>query len=53
MSVNFFCVGNKNKPPAMQVCSQTALASSKNLHVIMNIRFANQIITTRRCPNGQ
>ena len=29
MSVNFFCVGNKNKPPAMQVCSQTALASSK------------------------
>ena len=26
----FFCIGNKNKPPAMQVCSQTALASSKN-----------------------
>ena len=25
----FFCIGNKNKPPAMQVCSQTALASSK------------------------
>lgn len=24
-----FCIGNKNKPPAMQVCSQTALASSK------------------------
>ena len=23
------CIGNKNKPPAMQVCSQTALASSK------------------------
>ena len=25
----FNCIGNKNKPPAMQVCSQTALASSK------------------------
>ena len=25
----FYCIGNKNKPPAMQVCSQTALASSK------------------------
>ena len=25
----FPCIGNKNKPPAMQVCSQTALASSK------------------------
>lgn len=25
----FHCIGNKNKPPAMQVCSQTALASSK------------------------
>lgn len=25
----FTCIGNKNKPPAMQVCSQTALASSK------------------------
>ena len=25
----FSCIGNKNKPPAMQVCSQTALASSK------------------------
>ena len=24
-----YCIGNKNKPPAMQVCSQTALASSK------------------------
>ena len=27
--VLFICIGNKNKPPAMQVCSQTALASSK------------------------
>ena len=27
--LRFFCIGNKNKPPAMQVCSQTALASSK------------------------
>ena len=27
--VYFYCIGNKNKPPAMQVCSQTALASSK------------------------
>ena len=26
---NSICIGNKNKPPAMQVCSQTALASSK------------------------
>lgn len=26
---HFACIGNKNKPPAMQVCSQTALASSK------------------------
>ena len=26
---SYFCIGNKNKPPAMQVCSQTALASSK------------------------
>ena len=25
------CIGNKNKPPAMQVCPQIALASSKNL----------------------
>lgn len=24
-----FCIHSKNKPPAMQVCSQTALASSK------------------------
>ena len=23
------CIGNKNKPPAMQVCSQKALASRK------------------------
>ena len=27
--VFYNCIGNKNKPPAMQVCSQTALASSK------------------------
>ena len=27
----------------MQVCSQKALASRKNLHVIMSLRFANQI----------
>lgn len=39
----FYCIGNKNKPPAMQVCSQKALASRKNLHVIMSLRFANQI----------
>ena len=39
----FNCIGNKNKPPAMQVCSQKALASRKNLHVIMSLRFANQI----------
>ena len=39
----FVCIGNKNKPPAMQVCSQKALASRKNLHVIMSLRFANQI----------
>ena len=39
----FFGIGNKNKPPAMQVCSQKALASRKNLHVIMSLRFANQI----------
>ena len=39
----FLCIGNKNKPPAMQVCSQKALASRKNLHVIMSLRFANQI----------
>ena len=38
-----FCIGNKNKPPAMQVCSQKALASRKNLHVIMSLRFDNQI----------
>ena len=38
-----YCIGNKNKPPAMQVCSQKALASRKNLHVIMSLRFANQI----------
>ena len=38
-----FCIGNKNKPPAMQVCSQKALASRKNLHVIMSLRFVNQI----------
>ena len=25
----FFCIGNKNKPPAMQVCPPKALASSK------------------------
>ena len=39
----FDCIGNKNKPPAMQVRSQKALASRKNLHVIMSLRFANQI----------
>ena len=39
----FICIGNKNKPPAMQACSQKALASRKNLHVIMSLRFANQI----------
>ena len=27
----------------MQVCFQKALASRKNLHVIMSLRFANQI----------
>ena len=27
----------------MQVCSQKALASRKNLHVIMSLRFANRI----------
>ena len=27
----------------MQVCSQKALASRKNFHVIMSLRFANQI----------
>ena len=31
MKIHFCCNSNKNKPPAMQVCSQTALASSKNL----------------------
>ena len=25
----FYCIHSKNKPPAMQVCPQTALASSK------------------------
>lgn len=39
----FSCIGNKNKPPAMQVCSQKALASRKNLYVMMSLRFANQI----------
>ena len=29
LGITFICIGNKNKPPAMQVCSQTALASSK------------------------
>lgn len=42
-SGSFFCIGNKNKPPALQVCSQKALASRKNLPVIMSLRFANQI----------
>ena len=42
-SGSFFCIGNKNKPAAMQVCSQKALASRKNLLVIMSLRFANQI----------
>ncbi len=27
-SGGIFCIVNKNKPPAMQVCSQAALASS-------------------------
>lgn len=45
LSVNRAKNGAKktNKPPAMQVCSQKALASRKNLHVIMSLRFANQI----------
>ena len=31
------CISNKNKPPAMQVCSQIALASSKKTsNVIMS-----------------
>ena len=42
-SGSFFCIGNKNKPPVLQVCFQKALASRKNLHVIMSLRFANQI----------
>ena len=41
--LHYICIGNKNKPPAMQACSQKALASRKNLHVIMSLRFANQI----------
>ena len=28
------CIDNKNKPPAMQVCSQTALASSKKTSML-------------------
>jgi len=38
----FACIHNKNKPPAMQVCSQIALASSKNLLCYNKCRFANR-----------
>jgi len=31
-----FCIGRENKPPAMQVCSQIALASSKTSCSIMS-----------------
>ena len=36
------CINNKNKPPAMQVCSQIALASRKKLLCYNKCRFANR-----------
>ena len=47
-----YCIHNKNKPPAMQVCSQIALASSKNLLCYNKYRFANRTKKQRRYPNG-
>ena len=41
----FTCFSSKNKPPAMQVCSQIALASSKNLQCYNKCRFANRTKT--------
>ena len=38
----FFCINKKNKPPAMQVCSQIALASRKKLLCYNKCRFANR-----------
>ena len=50
MKIHFCCNSNKNKPPAMQVCSQTALASSKNLLCYNKCRFANRTKKQRRYP---
>ena len=44
---NFLCMGIENKPPAMQVCSQIALASSKNLLLYNECRFANRTNYTK------
>ena len=40
--MKFDCINNKNKPPAMQVCSQIALASRKKLLCYNKCRFANR-----------
>mgnify|MGYP003299821553 CR=1 FL=1 len=42
MHGRLFLYQHKNKPPAMQVCPRTALASSKNLQCYNECRFANR-----------
>ena len=42
------CIGNKNKPPAMQVCPQKALASSKKTSsVIISAGSPTALIITK------
>lgn len=48
----FACNDNKNKPPAMQVCSQLALVSSKNLLCYNKCRFTNRANSKRGIQNG-
>ena len=50
----FYCIYDKNKPPAMQVCSRIALASSKkNSNDIMSAGSPTAQIKPRRYPYGQ
>ena len=51
----FTCIRNKNKPPAMQVCPQIALASSmkKTSSDIMSAGSPTAHIKPRRYPYGQ
>ena len=49
-SCPFYCIGNKNKPPAMQVCSEIALASSITSNDIISAGSPTAQIIQRRYP---